>query len=139
MLVNQQNILSIIPQRPPFVMVDNLIDINEKGTYTSFLIKGDNVLVDKEKFSEAGLMENIAQTAAAGAGYAMRQSDEEVAIGYIGAVKNLEITALPNVGDVIYTSISVINNIFGVTIVSGEITCNSSILVKCEMKIFTKQ
>ena len=69
-------------------------------------------MVDDGKFTEAGLMENIAQTAAAGAGYVMLQSDEEVAIGYIGAVKNLEVVALPNVGDIINTSVSIINNIF---------------------------
>ncbi|MEO8117090.1 MAG: hypothetical protein ABI653_05520 [Bacteroidota bacterium] len=63
------NILKLIPQRPPFVMVDHLINADEKTAETSFLILPENLLVENGFLSEAGLMENMAQTAAAKAGY----------------------------------------------------------------------
>ncbi len=51
-------------------MVDTLLSSDGSTARTTFLIRPDNVLVENGVFSAAGLMENIAQTAAAGMGYA---------------------------------------------------------------------
>ena len=95
-------------------------------------------MVCNNELSEAGLIENIAQTVAAGAGYMAKKNSEQVSIGYIGAVKNLEIFALPKVGDTINTGVAITNQVFGVTIVTGNVECNGINLAKCEMKIFIK-
>ncbi len=55
-----------IPQKPPMVMVDRIVEINDMTTVTAFLIRADNVFVDNGLFREPGLIENIAQSAAAG-------------------------------------------------------------------------
>ena len=47
--------------------------LTENQAQTQFLITAENVLTDKGYFTEAGLMENIAQTAAAHAGLFGRQ------------------------------------------------------------------
>ena len=133
-----ENILSIIPQGQPFVMIDELVTCDAIKSCTTLLIAAENVLVCNGQLSEAGLIENIAQTAAAGAGYMAKSNGAQIAIGYIGAIKNLEIMALPNVGDVIKTEVAITNNIFDVTIVSGKVECKGLILAKCEMKIFSK-
>ena len=138
MVVSQENILSVIPQRPPFVMVDQLLACDTLSSRTSLQIRSENILVDNGELSEAGLIENIAQTVAAGAGYTALKDNQPVLIGYIGAVKNLEIAALPKVGDVIITEVTVINQVFGVTIASGSVECEGATLAKCEMKIFIK-
>ncbi|HMJ46203.1 MAG TPA: hypothetical protein VK498_02685, partial [Ferruginibacter sp.] len=65
-------ILSYIPQRPPFVMVDKILSSGESSTRTSFIIHEKNIFVENGKFREPGLVENIAQTAAAGAGYSQQ-------------------------------------------------------------------
>jgi len=132
----QQDILSLIPQRQPFVMIDYLTDCDDVSSRTTFEVKSDNILVHNGQFTEAGLTENIAQTAAAGIGYINQQSGNMVLTGYIGAIKNLEIFALPNIGDVISTEVIIENQIFDVTIISGKITHNNMLLAKCEMKLF---
>ena len=43
-------------------MVDTLLFSDEKIARTAFRIQADNVLVENDAFSAAGLMENIAQT-----------------------------------------------------------------------------
>ena len=138
MIVSQENILSVIPQRPPFVMIDQLVACDAVSSGTTLHIVPENILVSDGELSEAGLIENIAQTVAAGAGYTAKKNGEEVLIGYIGAVKNLEIFALPKVGDLINTTVAVTNQVFGVTIVTGNVECNGIELAKCEMKIFIK-
>lgn len=138
MIVSQENILSVIPQRPPFVMIDQLVACDAVSSGTILHIVPENILVCDGELSEAGLIENIAQTVAAGAGHTAKKNGEEVLIGYIGAVKNLEIFALPKVGDLINTTVAVTNQVFGVTIVTGNVECNGIELAKCEMKIFIK-
>ena len=119
-------------------MIDQLVTCDTISSGTTLRITAENVLVCDGGLSEAGLIENIAQTAAAGVGYIAKQRDEPVLTGYIGAIKNLEIAALPKVGDIIETEVIVTNQVFGVTIVSGNVRCKGVVLAKCEMKIFIK-
>lgn len=136
MIILEDNITSVIPQRPPFVMIDGLASCNETSSITTFQVKAENLLVHDGRLSEAGITENIAQTAAAGVGYNTLLNNGPVVIGYIGAVKNLEIFAQPEVGDVIETNVTITNRVFDVTIISGSIKCDGILLAKCEMKIF---
>src|ERR1700676_785962 len=69
MVLPAENIIPLIPQKPPFVMVGKLLYIDETNTRSSFRITNDNVFVKDNLFQEAGLLENIAQTAALRAGY----------------------------------------------------------------------
>ena len=139
MIITQDNITAIIPQRHPFVMIDQLVSCDEIFSNTTFLIKADNVLVDDGEFCEAVITENIAQTAAAGFGYIMLQNKKPIAAGYIAAIKNLEIFALPKVGEIVETNVAVTNQIFDVTIISGSVRCNGTLLASCEMKIYIKE
>ena len=50
-------------------MVSSLLSVDERSARSSFTINIENVFVKNNIFQEAGLMENIAQTAALRAGY----------------------------------------------------------------------
>lgn len=136
MMLPVENIIPLIPQKPPFVMVGKLLFTDEVSSRSSFLIERDHVFVKDHVFQEAGLMENIAQTAALRAGYLAQSENKPVAIGYIGAVSNFEIFELPKAGDEIETEIRVENQIFDVTILSGKVWRQENLLAQCEMKLF---
>lgn len=136
MTVNAENITSLIPQREPFVMIDNLLHDDEVRTNTDFTIRAENIFVSGNELSAAALVENIAQTAAAGAGYKAISEDSPVLVGFIGAIKNLEIGDLPKIGDVLETETKLVNTVFNVSIVEGVVTCNGRKIASCEMKIF---
>jgi predicted hotdog family 3-hydroxylacyl-ACP dehydratase len=138
-MAEDESILSLIPQKPPFVMVDELLFSDDNITRTNFTITADNVFVIDGEFSEAGLMENMAQTAAAGSGNMARIEARPVANGYIGQVKNFEIYCLPKVGDVLLTEVKMEVQVFDAGIVSGKVWCNDVEVAQCEMKIFTNQ
>lgn len=133
------NIEILIPQRPPFVMIDKLLSFSETTTTTGLSIKGDNIFVKDGLFKEPGLVENIAQTAAARAGYVSKTENKPVLVGYIGAVNNLQVYFLPKAGDELITEIIIENQIFDVTLISGKITCNGQLAAQCKMKIFINQ
>ena len=130
------DIESLIPQKPPFVMIDKLLSFSETATTSAFTIKAGNIFVKDGVFKEPGLVENIAQTAAARAGYVSYTQNKPVQVGYIGAVNNLQIFSLPKTGDELITEITIENQIFDVTLISGKISCNETVLAQCKMKIF---
>ena len=135
-MVAKEDILSLIPQKPPFIMIDKLLYSNETVTRASFLVKEENIFVETGEFCEAGLMENIAQTAAAGAGYIARLENKPVSAGYIGAVKNLEIKVLPKINDELITEIKIENQVFEFMLISGRVCCKGELVAACEMRIF---
>lgn len=137
--MEELDILSLIPQKPPFVMVDELLFSDDNVTRTKFIVPSDNVFVINGEFSEAGLMENMAQTAATGSGNMARIENRAVSTGYIGQVKNLEIFELPKVGDELLTEIKIEVQVFDAGIVSGKVWCEEKLLAQCEMKIFINQ
>lgn len=136
MQIAQQNILELIPQAPPFVMVGALIYSDEIMTRSIFTIAADNCVVDNGVFTEGGLLENIAQTAAARVGYLAKLENKPVTAGYIGAVKDFEVFSLPKVGDELMTEIKIENQIFNVNVIAGQVWCNNQLIARCEMKVF---
>lgn len=138
-MILEENILPLIPQRPPLVMIGQLLYSDASTTRTAFRISEENIFVENGRFRVPGLMENIAQTAAARAGYIARMSNQPVQVGYIGAVKDLEIAAdLPMTGDELMTEITIKDQVFDVTIISGKVWCKETIVAQCEMKIFIR-
>ena len=104
------DVKTIIPQQPPFVMIDRLIHFDNVFTKTEFLIKPDSLFVENEKLLEAGLIENIAQTCAARLGYINTVIlKDSVRLGFIGAMKSLVINKLPDVNSTLETTIEVVN------------------------------
>jgi predicted hotdog family 3-hydroxylacyl-ACP dehydratase len=136
MQIATQNILELIPQAPPFVMVGQLTYSDELLTRSAFTIAADNCMVANGVFSEGGLMENIAQTAAARVGYLAKTESKPIAGGYIGAVKDFETFFLPQVGQNLVTEIKIENQIFNVSVISGSVWCNHQLAARCEMKVF---
>lgn len=133
-----EDVIPLIPQKPPFVMVGKLVSTNENTTLSSFIISADNIFVKNDLFQEAGLMENIAQTAALRAGYNASIENKPVAVGYIGAVSHFEIFDLPKVGDEITTMIATQNQIFDITVLSGRVWVDNKLIAQCEMKVFSR-
>jgi len=135
--MEQHNILSLIPQRPPFIMIDQLVTINEKGAVSKFKISEKNLFLSDGFLAEAALIENIAQTAAARIGYISLNEDKPAPVGYLAAVQNFEVFNLPQLHDEITTEIFIENVIFSVVIINGKIICNKKNIASCNMKIFT--
>jgi predicted hotdog family 3-hydroxylacyl-ACP dehydratase len=131
-----QNILELIPQALPFVMVGQLVYTDELISKSTFTIQPDNCMVAEGFFTEGGLLENIAQTAAARAGYQAKAENKPVSGGYIGAVKDFEVFFLPEAGSALLTEIKIENQFFNVSVIAGSVWCNNELAARCEMKVF---
>ena len=135
-IVTKENILEYIPQRPPMVMVDTLISSTLKSATSGFKVREDNIFLKQDQLDSPGLIENIAQTAAASAGFHFKTNDLPVKVGFIGSIKKLKIHAWPKIGDELTTTIEEVNEVMNVKIIEGSISCNGKLTASCEMKIF---
>ncbi len=131
------DIAALLPQAPPFILVDELLFADETTARTAFLITAQCPLVDDGHLSEGGLLENIAQTAAAGSGCHALQTGGTVAAGFIVSVTNFVIASLPAVGDKLLTETRVQMRIPDIIVISGVVNCKDRVIATCEMKILT--
>ena len=133
----EKPIIEFIPQRPPFVLVDRIIECNKDFTLSTFKVESSHLLCVKGLLQEGGLIENIAQTAAAGHGLYMRSQNKKVVRGFIGAVKKLKIYSLPKQGTELITKVENVSQVMSVNIVSGNISdSQGNRYAECEMNIF---
>ncbi|OSZ78085.1 3-hydroxyacyl-ACP dehydratase [Chitinophagaceae bacterium IBVUCB1] len=137
--MSQQDILQYIPQRPPFVMIDSIAKADGIVSETNFTIREGHLFVEDGTFTEPGLVENMAQTAAAGTGYSLMQQGKTVPVGFIGALKGLNIMDFPKVGDTITTEVSFKNQVLNVHIVQGRVFNKGQEIANCELKIFLQE
>lgn len=138
MLATRNDIENYIPQRKPMVMIHELHEADEQHAVTMLLIEQNNTFLDFGKLAEPGLVENIAQTAAAQVGYVCAQLNKPVPIGYIAAVKDLVIHGLPELNTKIRTVVEVMNVVMDITLIRGNVYQNDQLLCECEMRIFVK-
>jgi predicted hotdog family 3-hydroxylacyl-ACP dehydratase len=131
------DIADLLPQKAPFIMVGELLYADDTTTRTRFLVPLGNPLVDEGRFTEGGLLENIAQTAAAGAGYLALKEGRPVSPGHIVSVSRFNVAGLPLVGDELLTETVIRTRIPDIIVISGRVTCNTVEIATCEMKILT--
>ena len=136
MRLEKINIEELLPQRKPFIMLDALTHFDETTTHTRMKVTRDNIFVENNELSEAGVMENIAQTCAARMGYINKYIHSgKVKLGFIGSVKNLVIEELPKTGDELKTTIDVVSEVFSITLVNAKAEVADKLIASCEMKI----
>lgn len=136
MFIHTDDITAFIPQRAPIVMISGILAAEGKIVRSGLHISPDNIFVQDGVLTPPGLMENIAQTAAARAGWMGAQENKPVSVGYIGAVKDLEIFELPPVGAFIETVAEIGQQVFNATMVTGQVMLDGKLIAQCEMKIF---
>jgi 3-hydroxyacyl-[acyl-carrier-protein] dehydratase len=139
MLARREDITRYIPQRQPMVMVHDLVEANETQVVTRFLVERESTFVVNDQLTEPGLVENMAQTAAAQVGYSCSLKNIPVPIGYIAAVKDLKIVRLPGMNALITTTVTIIDHILDVTRASGRVEEGGELCCSCELRIFIKR
>lgn len=125
---------NLIPQKKPFVMVDKLISFKENEIIAGISIVNENIFTEEALFQEAGLIEHMAQSVALYTGYQYYLKNEPAPTGYIGSIKSIEISRLPRLNENVETTVSVLHEFMGVTLVDIVSKVDSEIISKSQMK-----
>lgn len=132
---SKYDILELLPQRRPFVMIDSLLYCDMAVTRTSLEVREDNIFNDGGHLSTAGICENIAQTCAARLGYLSLSSGQPVRLGFIGAISNMQMSRTPRTGEVLITEINVLQEVFNITLVHAVVRIGDEIIAETDLKI----
>jgi predicted hotdog family 3-hydroxylacyl-ACP dehydratase len=129
------DVLQLLPQRPPFIMIDHLTHFDRIFTSTCFTVRPDNVFVEDGILNPCALVENIAQTCAARMGYVNLVNSDNVKLGFIGSVRHLVVGRDVKVGETLHTTIEVVSEVLQLTLVNATIKIDGEVVVEAEMKI----
>ena len=135
------DIKSLIPQREPILLVDALVGVEGDMARTQLTVRRDNSFVgDDGLLAEPGLIEHIAQSASAFAGYkAMEAGSSEPPVGYIGEVKKFRCFRCPRVGEELQTTVTFGPEVGGVSLLTGETCVGEETLACTQMKIYVAE
>ncbi|QQX77863.1 MULTISPECIES: ABC transporter permease [Aequorivita] len=120
--VSNIDVSNYLPHRAPMLMVTSVLEIDDISVATKFHISEDCIFLKEGKFSETGLIENAAQAASGVVGQSFFEKDDldgtgNKLVGYISAIKKVEILQLPKAGDTIITKAKLLSRFD-----TGEVT-----------------
>ena len=138
-IIHGEGILGLIPQRPPIVMVDSFFGIEENCSYSGLTVTPDNIFCEAGKLQEPGIIEHIAQSAAARIGFIYTLQGAQVPLGFICSVDKLRIYDLPEVGMKLFTEITVVQEVFDITLIAAQVKAYEKLIAECRIKIFIKK
>lgn len=128
----------LIPQKWPFVMVDEIAEFTASTLISGFTPNSENIFSENGNFLAPGLLEHQAQSVALHTGYQFFLKNENAPTGYIGAVKFFEVERLPKIGEKIRTKIEILSEMMGVTLVKISSEINGEPIAHSEMKTVLK-
>lgn len=120
--ISNIDVSNFLPHRKPMLMVTSVLEIDDNSVTTQFHISDDCIFLKDGKLSETGLIENAAQAASGVVGQSFFEKDDlegkgNKLVGYISAIKKVEIFQLPKVGDTIITKANLLSRFD-----TGEVT-----------------
>ncbi|MEN9488130.1 MAG: hypothetical protein RL494_395 [Bacteroidota bacterium] len=125
---------NLLPQKFPFVMVDKMYSYTETALVSGLTIQSDNIFFQNQNLVESGLIEHMAQSVALHTGYQFFLKKEPAPTGYIGSIKDIEIKKLPKLNDEIQTTVSILQEFGGITLVDVVTTLNNEEIATGQMK-----
>ncbi|WP_166921487.1 hypothetical protein [Flavobacterium poyangense] len=134
LLLEKEAVEDLLPQKFPFVMVDKMYSFTENSLVSGLHIKNDNIFFDNNTFLEAGLIEHMAQSVALHTGYEFFLRNEKAPTGYIGSIKEIQIKKLPEINDTIQSTVTIIQEFAGITLVEIVTTLNDEEIANGQMK-----
>ena len=142
------DIQDFLPHRPPFLMVEKFHSLDETSVESSFTITPEAVFTENGFFNEFGLLENAAQTCSSIVGQSFFEKDDlkgsgTKLIGFISAVKKVEIFQLPEVDQTIFTRASLKSRFdsdgYSICTLDCNIFESEQKLLACELNLFIQE
>lgn len=125
-------ITDLIPQRDPILMVDDA-QATANGVKATLMVRESNWFYMDGILLEAGLVEHIAQSAAAMVGL---KADGDPHEGYIGDVKDFTVLRLPLLNETIETLVNPVVQMDNITLIEAESYVNGKMVAKARLKVF---
>lgn len=120
------------------ILIDTLQYHVSTSLISRLLVVKESLFVTSKQFSEAGILEHMAQSVALHTGYSGYLNKKATREGYIGAIKKAEILQLPRVGEIITTQVTISYSAMDMTLVHIESKVVEKIIATAEMSTVLK-
>lgn len=137
-LLQGEEIKTLIPQREPIMMIDTFYGADANDGESGLCVKESNIFCEDGLLREPGVVEHIAQTAAAFNGTRLTEGSKPK-LGYIGEIKKCEIVRLPKVGEKLRTHVHLEAQVMNVNLMTAETTINGEKIASCQIKLFEEE
>lgn len=146
-MMKGEDIKLLIPQREPFIMVDEFEECDDNSAGTALSVCPDNYFILPDgTMAETGLIEHLAQSCSALSGYkALMQASpagehlEEAPpppVGLIGEVKQFECHRRPRLGEKLKSTVTFGFSFGNVTLATGQTFVGDELIADIQLKIF---
>lgn len=135
MRLKGKDIERLIPQRYPFVMVDEFEQCGDQQAATALTVRGNNYFVISDgSMAETGVIEHIAQSCSALAG--AKATDGKTPVGMIAEIKHFSISRRPKAGERLETTVTFGLSFGPMTLAHGSTAIGGEPIAEADLKIF---
>ena len=139
------DIRKFLPHRAPMLMVDKLVAIDERSAECQFFVDDACIFVKDGELSGTGLIEHAAQTSTAivGQRFFTEAQNGAPVLGFISAVKNIEIGTLPRARQTLITRSTLVthvpNGLVSLCAMDVRSTVDGRTVLRCSMNFVIEQ
>lgn len=127
----------LVPHRPPFLLVDRLLEFTGQAGVVESIIAPDNLfLTDDGTFKEIALVELLAQSAAAVKGYSDLMGGKEIKKGFLVDIREFNFKERCCEGDVVHIFIEISKSFSGFSIINGYLRCSDKEIAAGTLKLW---
>lgn len=116
-------------------MVDEVVSCEGCDAVTIFRLTPGNILIDGDRLSVAGIIENMAQSCAARMGCVDWMRGEPIKIGYVGDVKGCSIVRRPRIGETLHTHVHIVEKVLSLMLAEVTVSSDDEPIASARMKI----
>ena len=146
-MIKGEDIKRLIPQREPFIMVDEFEKCDDNSAGTTLKVCPDNYFILPDgTMAETGLIEHLAQSCSALSGYkalmeasSSGKHQEEAPpppVGLIGEVKQFDCHRRPRLGEKLKSNVTFGFSFGNVTLATGQTFVDDELIADIQLKIF---
>ncbi len=137
MRISGEDIKRLIPQRYPFMMVDEFEQRDDNTAVTALEVRKNNYFITYDgTMAETGIIEHIAQSCSALAG--AKSTSDTPPIGMIVEVKNFLCQRRPKIGERLDTTITFGFSFGQMTLTHGVTNIGEEKIAEVDFKIFVQ-
>ncbi len=130
--IENKDFKNFLPHRGTMLMVKDLLAIDEESVSSGLPILENCIFIKNGVLTEAGLIENAAQTSTAIVGQSFFSEDDITGesnqlVGYISAIKKVEIFQLPKIGEYLTTKAELVSRLDTESVCICNVKCSTFI------------
>lgn len=121
-----------LPQQPPYAMIDAVLEHSLQHIRCRYTVSADNWLVDAQGFTPEGMIECLAQAAAAKASI----ESAEAGLGYLVVIKAFSCTGTVAVDETVELELRLLHDMAPFKVFEGTMLYDGTIIASGEIRTF---